>query len=106
MHAVEKQVIVKLLDEALGRGYRVSVWDGEEWVLEGSTDRGDILQNLGATDEEILRFSEDGKRIGNVFLVYGNEPYYVISDHTSSSAMDELLAPVNQLIDELEAVHG
>ena len=33
----ERQIIDVILDAALGRGLLVSVHDGEEWVLAGST---------------------------------------------------------------------
>jgi len=106
MKEIEKQVIFTLVNECMNRGYRVSIWDGGEWVLESSASKTRIMQNLGHSEEEVLRITEDGKLVGKVLLVYGNEPYYVISDHTSNPAMDELLAPVEALIEQLEVAHG
>lgn len=87
-------------------GYTVSVWDGEEYALKRSRDLNAIMDEIGACDEEVLVVrradgEEAGARVGSLFLVYGNDGWDVICDHTDSPLMHELLAEATRLSDEL-----
>lgn len=91
----EQKIVARLVDVILATGYVISVYDGEAYPLTRSKSRTDILNNLGATEEEaILIRDHTGARVGVVQLVYGNEPGVVISDHSGGIVMNVLLAPV------------
>lgn len=100
---IERQIVVKLVDNALGLGYAVTVNDGEATVLEESTDRTAIFAAMGTTNEEILSFvkREDGQRFGGwVYLLYGNDAD-VISDYVASQQMEEIVKPALALAEKL-----
>lgn len=79
-----------LVDELLAQG--LSAWvsydRGHDRDEEGfgtlTTDREVLLANLGECDEEHLFIGRDGKEIGWIFLVYGNEPGVLIADYTTN----------------------
>lgn len=72
--------------------YKVSVHDGEELVLRGSQDISEIMGAIMTTDEDalIVREALTGKLFGQIMLVYGNDGFDVISDHSGS--LDGLLS--------------
>lgn len=107
----ERQIIDAILDAALGGGFVVSVYDGEEWALAGSDSRPAIAREIGATDLTTLLFrdpaSRDGRGkpalVGSVLLVHGNGSD-VIGDYSDDEAMAGLLAPALAVADRLSAV--
>ena len=64
--------IVNLL---LSKGYKLSVYNGEEWACKQSTSEQDVMSALGETGEDTIRIrSEDGDIVGGFYLVWGNCP--------------------------------
>jgi len=95
---VERIVVSKIISEAKAAGYTLSVHDGQELVVKHSTSRKDILAAMFSVDEEHLIINKDGKRLGWIFLVYGNSGWDVICDHSTN--LEELLKPVQALADK------
>lgn len=88
--------------------YCISVYDGEEYPVKRSRDLDTIMADIGQCDEEtiVVRHAADeegpaGMKLGGIYLVYGNDGWDVICDHTDSRAMHELLEGANQLATEL-----
>ena len=81
---IEWRIASRLLTDALKLGYAVSVDNREDPETEPSTDRKAILAAMWETDEEQLNFWKDGKCIGGVFLVQGNDGFDLISDYSVS----------------------
>lgn len=110
--AMERAIVERIVDDALARGYRVSVFNGgEEAELTRSGDRPAILGAMFATCEESLRFYGQATEttqvgLGFVLLVYGNEGWDVISDHTDTPTMRRLLAGANALADRFAEEEG
>ena len=75
------KVLIKLMTE---EGYKlISVCDGEEW------HKKDFVDNATSTDEAILRFKKDDDII-NYYMIWGNETYESINDHTCSDVADRV----------------
>ena len=92
--ASEKAIITKLVDHALAAEYFISVWDGEEFAITKSRDRKSVLESIGATECEALVFHDVAdKHLGQVTLIYGNEPGVVMADYSMS--LEEFLIPIN-----------
>lgn len=95
MNFLEKRIVTTVVDEALSRGYSMSIdCEGEE-VVGATADRGEILANIDGGDDALVSFYPKGedRAIGNVYFVYGNDDgSTVISDHTDTPAVRELLA--------------
>lgn len=103
--AIERQIIDRIVTDALAAGYQLSVDDGGEITVSRSTDHAAIMAAVMTTDEDYLRVSKAGEPIsGWVRLVYGNDGWDVVCDHTTN--LSELLTGASDEADRLEAKHG
>lgn len=89
----ERALARTLVRKALARGYTVSVNDGEETVLMQSADERAIIAAMGSTDADTLIFALNGRRLGWVWLIYGNGED-LISDHTDREEVNSLVNEV------------
>lgn len=91
---LEKRICRKAVRALLDAGYDVGVNDGEETVIERSTNTRKIYAAMYSTDEDYLLAVDrtSGKAIGWVRLIYGNVAD-VISDYTTN--LENVLKPVN-----------
>lgn len=98
---LERRIVRAIVTAAVKAGHNVSVYDGEDWPLKRSGNVAEIMQAVMSTDEDTLhiRSAQDGV-IGDVYLVYGNDGWDVIADHTSSPEMDAILAPAMAIADK------
>lgn len=91
---VEREISVArtIVGSALAMGYKVSVYDGEEWAIKQSSDRTAIMAEIATTDCNTLSFrDQEGKSVGSVFLVYGNLASEVMNDWTDTPTMEKIL---------------
>lgn len=87
----ETRIAKHLVIAALARNWTVSVNDGEEIVISKSTKKAEIFEGMNSTDADILIFHDkDGKRIGWVQLIWGNDED-LISDASDDEDLDDLL---------------
>jgi hypothetical protein len=107
---LELSIVRRIAQDALKAGYFVSVDDGEGYPVLRSRDLQQIMAAVASVDEERLLFHAAGgkgsKAFGAVHLVYGNEPWEVICDHTASERMDKLLSGAVALANKIEETHG
>lgn len=97
---VERQVIDKLLDEAIKHNLSFRLFDGEAWATEKTNDKQVILGAVMSVDDETLYFFDaEGKKAGWVRLIYGNDGWDVIADN--SQKIDYILPPVTEFANEL-----
>ena len=83
MNTEERFVVKQIVGRALDKGYLLSVIDDEDAPIENSDDAEAVMANLGHCEEEwLIVANADGKRIGAIFLVYGNDPDEVVADCT------------------------
>lgn len=98
---IEHRIAKTLINEALKRGWTLTVNDGEETVLWHSTDAKAIWRAMHSTEEEYLHFyDKDQKRIGWVWLVYGNGED-LITDHVDNDAMRQLVATTAHIVETI-----
>lgn len=92
MNTEERFVVKQIVGRALDKGYLLSVFDGEEYPIEHSDDAEAVMAELGHCDEEWLHVSNaDRKRIGEIYLVYGNDPDEVVADCTDKPEILEIV---------------
>lgn len=96
---MEKAICAKLVDSLLAAGYRLGVNDGEETTVANSPDKTTVMAAVASTDEDHILVYKDGKRIGWVFLVWGNCTD-IISNYTVN--LEEAIAPVNAFVRKLD----
>ena len=101
-HRMERAVISALVKAGLEAGHTLGVHDGGEMVLNRSISYKAVMATIMAVDEEHLFFfsAETGKRIGWVFLVYGNDGWDVISDYTTN--LEPIMDRPNMVSDRLQ----
>ena len=98
---IERQIVSKVVYDAVAGGYSLNVWDGEEMALTApSEDAETVLRALFACDEETLCCYRDGRWAGSILFVYGNDGYDVISDY--HVVLDDLLLGALALGETLE----
>lgn len=99
---IEKKIVTKLIEDAIAAGYTVGVHNGYRVVIKESTDRAAILEEMFSVDSEhLLFYNKDGKRIGSVFLVYGNDGWDVIADNSANDATEAIIAGATSLANSL-----
>lgn len=87
----DKAQAKRLIAVILAAGYKVSVNDGEEWVLIKSTDADAIYEAIGSTDSDTLKIrTAHDTLVGSMWLVWGNGPRELVSDYTDNDATTAL----------------
>ena len=88
----ERYVVRQIVNRALDKGYVLSIYDGEEFPLLHSDDADEVIAELGHCDEEWLYVENaDHKKIGTIFLVYGNDADEVVCDCTDKPEILEIV---------------
>jgi hypothetical protein len=108
IESMERQVIKALVTEAFKRGFTKIIIDngGDDEEQITCTDTKEVMASIRQTDEEHMFFVHpDVAKMPYVFLVYGNDGYDVIADHSLS--LNEMIETLDPLIHTLEAqFHG
>jgi hypothetical protein len=92
MNTEERFVVKQIVGRALDKGYLLSVFDGEEYPIMHSDDPEAVMVELGHCDEEWLQVANaDRKRIGSIYLVYGNDADEVVADCTDKPEILEIV---------------
>lgn len=94
---VEAAIALRLVDAALTEGLLVSVWDSEDYALQQSGDREEIMAALYSTGSDQLIYHRPGDtdRVGWHLLIYGNGED-LISDYVDNELCDRLAKIANQ----------
>ena len=105
---IEKQIGRAIVKSAITKGYSVTIdngggWDGD-FEIEKETNLTKAYKALGATDEETIFFNKGPHKVGAVKLVYGNDGWDVIADHSISYEVHEILEPALDLATKYERV--
>jgi hypothetical protein len=88
--ATERKIAKALVRRALAAGYSITVHDGEEVALKTSQDEKAIFAAMNSTDSDTLIFFRGGQRVGNVWLIWGNEDD-VVSDWSDNAEIDAIV---------------
>lgn len=92
MQTQDTKIVKALINNAINKGYTISVYDGEDYAVKRSMDAKEILEALEATDEEWLFIKRSDKTtVGNVMLVHGNEDGVILADWSVNEAMEEII---------------
>ena len=97
--AIEKQVILKMIEICEKHGYALTGGnDGEE--RHSFTDPVTAIGMVFSVDESHLYFRHPSEPKGhNVFLVLGNDGWDVVADHSCSDLFDAAMAELNEWTD-------
>ena len=105
---MERRIVRAVVNAAIDKGYSVTHFDGEQTTAKASPCDGelgvnDLIDEIRVADEEMLIIWTGKNIVGKIWLVYGNDGYDVIADHSNSVSdlIDE--GPVKELIDQYES---
>ena len=100
---MERRIAFKIIDMALADRHEVSVNDGEEWTVIRSKDKAELRNSLFTTDEDqIVIRHNDGDKMGWFHLVYGNDGYDVIADHTTTDYALSIIERLAPMVNKME----
>lgn len=94
----EKLIVGKLVTDLLAAGHTIDVDDGDDICLKRSADTATIFDALSSTDADRLIIRRNGRRLGWVYLVWGNDTD-IISDYTIN--LKKLIDGANKLSERL-----
>ena len=99
---VERRIARRLVMDAIAVGYAINIDNGgDDYELPApSVKTKEILDTMFATDDEKLVMFKDGKRMGWVWFVYGNDGWDVISDYTTN--LEHIMAGASPLSDKYQ----
>ena len=103
---IERQIIQRIVKDALDAGFQITVDDGgDQPSVRRSADEAAIMAAVMLTDEDFLHYSKPGEPLqGWVRLIYGNDGWDVVNDYTTN--LEPLMAGATAEADSLEAKHG
>jgi hypothetical protein len=114
IESMERQIIKALVTEAFKRGFTKIIIDngGDDEEQITCFNLEEVMASIRQTDEEHMFFVHPDNqkllwvgRMSWVTLVYDNDGYDVIADHSLS--LNEMIDTIQPLIDTLEAqFHG
>jgi len=96
----ERRIAAKLINDALNKGYKVCLHDGQETTVWKSSKVSEVMKASRTVDSDLLSFYDRDEYLGHAVLVYnsGNQGLDLISNHSCTDTMDDLLSGVNKLI--------
>jgi hypothetical protein len=105
--ACEKSITKTLIKSILDLGYLVAVYDGEQKYNDLTAKQA--LDNAMAVDECWIyarKHSEQTegkfKTYATFYLIYGNDGFDVICDHSVNEYTDQILLTVNPVVEKWE----
>jgi len=102
--ALERRIVGMIVQDAIAQGYTVAIDNGGDEPSEQMSDPAIIMSEALATDEEALRFFNSlGVYVGSVFLVYGNDGFDVIADHTDNKETRAIIRRAEAYAETAEA---
>lgn len=98
---VERKIAAALVKSARAAGYTISVDNGEDETYKMSSAKA-VLAAMFTTDEDRLFMwnPANGKCVGWVYFVYGNDGWDVISDYTTN--LEPIMAEANKISKQYE----
>ena len=97
---LENTIIRVFIREALQHGHTITVTTYGEDEITRSNKINKIVGALRSTDYDNLRVHDGNKYIGGVLLVWGNDPWEVISDYSVS--IEDMVEPAMEKSREIE----
>lgn len=99
---METNIVRQVVHDALAASYLLSVDNGgDDYEITKSKDAEAVLAELQNTSTDTLIIhDQDGKKIGWIDFVYGNEGWCVIGDYSDNAKISLLLTNANALSDK------
>lgn len=106
---IERAIVRQVLTDIVAMGFTFNVYyGGGQYAMHGSIDnvhKG--MCEIGACDEERVYIYQRGDKarcVGSILLVYGNDGYDVIADHSDNGTLAMILVNAEKLSEVIESV--
>lgn len=101
---VERAIVRAFVDAVLKAddAYTLRVHDGEDFATDKTRDPDAIVQAIMSTDEDRLYVYNAERRIGFLYLVYGNSGWDVMADYTATPEFKAFVQPADNLADAFD----
>ena len=102
---MDRAIVEQLVSDLLADGLDLTIENvtdesAPDWIT--TNDRDLILANLGHMEEDTIRAYNKGRYVGRFDLIYGNDGYDVIADHSDTHEVEKLMKTVNLMIEEFQ----
>lgn len=98
---VERTIARRVVLDALRLGYTLSVNNGgDDDEIPPTTEAKAVLAAMFATDDEYLKLHKDGRYVGWVRFIYGNDGWDVVNDYTCN--LDAVMAGADALAEKYQ----
>lgn len=95
---VERTIARRVVLDALRLGYGLTVNNGgDDDEIPVTYKAKPVLAVMFQTDDEFLKLWRDGKYVGWVRFIYGNDGWDVVNDYTTN--LDDVMAGADKLAD-------
>lgn len=91
-----------LIAHALQLSYTISVWDGEEWQVEKSSDITKILDAVDSVDDSELRIFEGDKVVGWARIIDDGTAEETVSDHYINEWMEDWSKKYSEYVNNIK----
>lgn len=103
---IEHQITIELCQSILDNGFVLVVDNGGD-INEMFIDAEDAADEATATDESwIYAYDDKGHQLACFFLVYGNDGFDCLADHSVNDHTTKILETVEPLIEQLEELYA
>lgn len=101
--ALERRIVGLIIEDALAQNYQIEVYTGDDENPLVSTSSVELLKEAVSVDEcSFAFFKSDGWR-GSVYLVFGNDGFDCIADHTDNDETRQIIARAVHFAETAEA---
>lgn len=94
MTDTERKIVQRLISKALELGFSITVEDEEDLLLNRSTDEQEIMGELAASSENILKLFNPDYR-GFIHLIWGNGADVISDSSANRPRIDDLIEYAN-----------
>lgn len=79
-----------LVEYSLNQGHTISVWDGEEWQVERSTNMTDIIGAIESVEEALVKIQDHTvHHVGKALVIpFGLEDDETVADYGVNEYME------------------
>lgn len=102
----EKAITKALIAEIAKAGFMVSVFDGEQTSRNMTkTAALDLAMNVDECKIYAQKYDDQGiiKSVAVFYLVYGNDGFDCIADHSVNDVTDQIMSVINPICDKWES---
>lgn len=102
--ALEKQIARAVVTAAIAAGYTFGIDNGgDDDEMVKTSALTEKMNEMFQTDDDRLYLYRNGKTVGWIWFVYGNDGWDVISDYIDKPEIEALMTKANEIAEKAQA---